>query len=299
MKRGIDVSVHQGDINWAKVKADGIDFAMIKATQGRSVTGTYRDFTDSRFVQNIIGVNRWGIRCGVYHYLTAQTVAEALHEAEYFLSVIDPYKSIISLYAAVDVEEDMYLPRDKQLLTQIVYTFCSRVQAAGYDPIIYTNPNYLTYRLGDVSKYPLWLALWRNKNKVPTTAQYPALRIWQWGSEAVDGIGGKTDANFMIAEKPMAVEPEVPKSEATQKTEHVADVGKMVDAETPSMWAAGAFAWAKDVEILLGDGDGKYRPHDPLTREEACLVTERVYRLLLNDAPEAVARVLYAALGGK
>ena len=296
MKRGIDVSTHQGDIDWSGVRASGINFAMIKATQGRSVTGTYRDFTDSKFVQNIIGANRNGIRVGVYHYLTAQSVAEAMHEAEYFLSVIDPYKSIIDLYAAVDVEEDKYLPRDKTLLTQIVYAFCSRVQAAGYDPIIYTNPNYLTYRLNDVSKYPLWLALWRNKTIVPTVQQYPNLRMWQWGSETVDGIKGNVDANFMIAEKPEKV-PEVPKSETVEKP---AAPGK---DNTASSWAADAVKWCVDNKILLGDQNGDLMLHQPMTREQACLVVKRVYDKIMEDAPEraagAVARTLIDALEGE
>lgn len=286
MKRGIDVSVHNGDINWANVKADGIEFAMIKATQGRSVTGSYRDFTDSKFTQNITGAHRYGIRAGVYHYLTAQTVSEAMHEAEYFLSVIDPYKSIIDLYAAVDVEEDRYLPKDKTLLTQIVYTFCSRVEAAGYDPIIYTNPNYLTYRLNDVSKYPLWLALWRDKAYVPTVAQYPALRIWQWGGEFVDGIGIKTDANFEVVSK-------------VKKPEHDRNAEKEKGpdaAETPSVWAKEAFTWACEKGILLGDGDGTYRPHDALTREEACLIAQRLYKCAVEDAADEIANRLKTAL---
>lgn len=296
MKRGIDVSTHQGDINWAQVKADGIDFAMIKATQGRSVTGTYRDFTDSKFVQNIIGANRWGVRVGVYHYLTAQSVAEAMHEAEYFLSVIDPYKSIIDLYAAVDVEEDKYLPRDKTLLTQIVYTFCSRVQAAGYHPIIYTNPNYLTYRLNDVSKYPLWLALWRNKTIVPTVQQYPNLRIWQWGGEAVDGINGKVDANFMIAEKPKEV-PEVPKSETNPpKSETVVKPAAPDKDNTASAWADAAVKWCVDNKILLGDQNGDLMLHQPMTREQACLVVKRLYDKIIDDAADMVARRLIDAL---
>lgn len=291
MRRGIDVSTHQGVINWAAVKTDGVDFAMIKATQGRSVVGAYRDFTDSKFVANITGAHRWGIRCGVYHYLTAQTVPEAIREAEYFLSVIEPYRSIISLYAAVDVEEDKYLPKDKTLLTQIVYAFCSRVQAAGYDPIIYTNPNYLTYRLNDVSKYPLWLALWRNKDNVPTVAQYPSLRIWQWGSEAVDGINGKVDANFMIAEKPEVV-PEVPKSETVEKP-----VASGQD-NVASAWAAEAVRWCMDNGILLGDETGNLMLHQPLTREQACLVVKRMYDTIIEDAVDAVARRMVSAMEG-
>jgi GH25 family lysozyme M1 (1,4-beta-N-acetylmuramidase) len=282
MKRGIDVSTHQGVINWAQVKADGVDFAMVKATQGRSVTGTYRDFTDSKFASNITGAHRWGIRCGVYHYLTAQTVPEAMHEAEYFLSVIEPYRSIIDLYAAVDVEEDKYLPKDKTLLTQIVYAFCSRVQAAGYDPIIYTNPNYLKYRLNDVSKYPLWLALWRSKTNVPTVKQYPSMRMWQWGKEDMDGINGEVDANFMIAEKPEEV-PELPKSETVEKP---AASGQ---DNAASEWSAEAVKWCVDNGILLGDQNGDLMLHQPMTREQACLVVKRMYDKLLEDAVDAVA----------
>lgn len=289
MKRGIDVSTYQGDINWAQVKADGIDFAMIKATQGRSVTGAYRGFTDRYFVQNITGAHRWGIRCGVYHYLTAQTVPEAMEEAELFLSVIEPYRSIISLYAAVDVEEDKYLPKDKTLLTQIVYAFCSRVQAAGYDPIIYTNPNYLKFRLNDVSKYPLWLALWRSKTNVPTVKQYPAMRMWQWGSEAVDGIKGKVDANFMIVEKPEEA-PEPPKAETLEKP---AASGQ---DNTASVWAEDAVKWCVDNGVLLGDQNGDLMLHQPMTREQACLVVKRMYDTIIEDAVDAVARRMIAAM---
>ena len=286
MKRGIDVSTFQGKISWQDVRASGVDFAMIKATQGRSETQSYRDFTDSKFVANITGASSAGIRCGVYHYLTAQDVSEAIHEAEYFLSVIAPYKKHITLYAAVDVESK-YLPTDKTLLTQIVYAFCSRVEAEGYDPIIYTNLDWIKNRLGNISAYPLWLALWRNKNNVPQLDKYPNMRMWQWGMEAVNGINGNVDANYMIAEKPTN------QPERVQET--VKESGKAA-AEEPSAWAAEAFAWAKENGVLLGDGDGRYRPHDALTREEACLMAERLYRRLIMDAPTATAKALYDAL---
>ena len=287
MKRGIDVSTYQGKIDWTVVRSSGIDFSMIKATQGRSETQSYRDFTDSKFAANITGAHSNGIRCGVYHYLTAQDVSEAIHEAEYFLSVIAPYKACIALYAAVDVESK-YLPNDKKMLTQIVFAFCSRVEAAGYDPIIYTNPDWLTNRLNDVSAYPLWLALWRDKNNVPSITKYRNLRIWQYGTETVAGIGGNVDSNFMIAEKPVKKE-EPPKTQTSVKT----------DAETPSAWAAEAFSWAQENGVLLGDGDGKYRPHDGLTREEACLIAQRVYDAAVKDAAVEVAKLLTEALDAK
>lgn len=289
MKRGIDVSTYQGDINWAQVKTDGIDFAFIKATQGRSVSNpSLRNFTDGKFAQNIVNANRWGIRIGVYHYLTAWNVTEAMQEAEYFLSVIAPYRSIIDLWAAVDVE-DSRSPKDKTLMAQIVNAFCSRIEAEGYRPMVYTNPDWLKKRLGNVSHWDLWLALWRNKANVPTADKYPNLCVWQWGSEPVDGINGKVDANFMIVEKPEVV-PEPPKSETVEKP-----VASGQD-NAASVWAADAVKWCVDNKILLGDETGDLMLHQPLTREQACLVVKRMYDLVIDDAADAVARRMIAAM---
>ena len=287
MKRGIDVSTYQGNINWMDVRSTGIDFAMIKATQGRSETAAYRDFTDSKFTANITGAHYVGIRCGVYHYLTAQTVPEAMKEAEYFLSVIEPFRKIISLYAAVDVESSKYLPSDKTLLTQIVFAFCSRVEAAGYDPMIYTNLDWMKNRLNDISAYPLWLALWRDRENVPTVKQFPSMRIWQWGTEAVKGIAGKPDANFMIAEKP--------KSE-TVETDKAVGGKKGTRDNTPSAWAEDDVRWAVENKIMRGDDKGDLMLHQPLTREQACAIAKRVYDLLIEDAADGVAQKLINAL---
>lgn len=287
MKRGIDVSTYQGDINWAQVKADGIDFAFIKASQGRSVSNaSLRNFEDSKFAQNIVNANRWGIRIGVYHYLTAWNVTEAMQEAEYFLSVIAPYRSIIDLWAAVDVE-DSRSPKDKTLMAQIVNTFCSRVEAEGYKPMVYTNPDWLTNKLGNVSHWDLWLALWRNKVNVPNAEKYPNLCVWQWGTETVDGISGKVDANFMISD----IEVDEP-----QKSETIAKPVTAGKDNTASAWAADAVKWCVDNKILLGDDKGDLMLHQPMTREQACLVAQRLYDKIIDDAAGMAADRIIKAL---
>ena len=83
----------------------------------------------------------------------------------------------------------------------------------------------------------------------------------------------------MIAEKP--------------KKNHIADASKTTeqkdnDTEVPSAWAVEAVAWAKENGILLGDGNGKYRPHDALTREEACLIAKRVCDAAAKCAADAI-----------
>lgn len=194
MLRGIDVSTYQGNINWSAVKASGIDFAIVKATQGRAVNSNSYLFTDRQFANNVTGAHDVGLKVGVYHYLTATTVKEAQTEAAHFCETIAPFKPRIELWAAVDVEEDKYLPRNKKLLSDIVEAFCAYVAAEGYRPMVYTNPNYLTWRLDKIPPHDLWLALWRDKTRTPTG--YDNMQIWQYGVETVKGISGNVDSNY-------------------------------------------------------------------------------------------------------
>lgn len=256
MRRGIDVSTYQKAIDWTKVRTDGVKFAMIKATQGKSETNpSLYLFTDSRFKYNIENAYKNGIECGVYHYLTATTPAGAREEAEYFLKTIEPYKGNIKLYAAVDVESP-YLPNDKTLLTQIVNLFCVIVKQAGYDPMVYTNQNFLTYRLNGIFTWKLWLALWRDKENVPTAEQYPNLAFWQWGSETVKGIAtGNVDANFEITAKakpaePKPAEPEPVETkpadpEPEEKVDYAAEVCKRASLQAETRTFLDCYKWAE------------------------------------------------------
>lgn len=222
--RGIDVSSYQGQIDWRAVSGDGIRFAMIKATQGRSLSDeNLRNFTDSRFASNVIGAFGASVACGAYHYLTAQNEAEALREADVFLAAVTPFRAKLPLGAAVDVE-DSRLPRDRGQLTAIVRTFCQRVKAAGMEIMVYTNPDFLRNRLEELSEFGLWLALWRSKDSPPAADAYPNLRIWQWGGEAVGGIAGKVDANFGVEGLLLKLQPVIDYAAEVQRMAGLADV---------------------------------------------------------------------------
>lgn len=197
MTNGIDVSTVQGRIDWKRVRAAKVDFAMIKATQGRgegASTKNLRNFADSRFAENIIGASAAGIACGVYHYFTAKTVDEVDREAAFFLKTIAPYKSKITLWAAVDVESEPHLKGiDRTPLTALVRRFMRKITAAGYKPMLYANPNFLTYRFepGAFDDVPLWLAYWGRSTPYPGTDPL----IWQFGAGTIDGIDGDVDHN--------------------------------------------------------------------------------------------------------
>ena len=195
--KGIDVSTLQGNIDWQRVADDGIDFAMIKATQGRgegSITRHLRRFRDSQFAENIVGASAAGIQCGVYHYFTAQNATEARAEADYFCDALDPHKSRIKLWAAVDVESYTYLgSMSKYALTMAVRAFLDRVEQRGYKPMLYTNPDFLTYRLsesvrGDVD---IWMAHYG----VDKPMEVPRMQMWQYGTDTIDGINVEVDVN--------------------------------------------------------------------------------------------------------
>lgn len=228
MIHGIDVSTHQGTINWKRAAASGsVDFAMIKATQGRgegAATKLLRRFTDSQFKRNITGAFAAGIPCGVYHYMTAQSVQEAYSEAQYFIDIIAPYRGKISLWAAVDVESVPYLSNlSKPELTRIAKAFMDRIASEGYKPMLYTNPDHLRYRFepGAFDNSEIWLAHWGTANPMNVSNT----RIWQYGSKGTDsdlrrgwatigggripGISAACDVNHGYFELPGNAEPEL------------------------------------------------------------------------------------------
>lgn len=194
---GIDVYTGQGIIDWRCVALTQ-GFAMIKASQGRgetSATENLRVFTDSKFVRNITEASKTNMKLGVWHWLTARSVAEAYYEADYFIDVIAPYRDKISLWAAADVESDRYLgDLGKSELTEITRAFLNRVQSAGFRPMLYTNPNFIRYRFtkNAFSDTDIWLAHYG----VAKPMSVPNLKIWQHSAGRVAGIKTAVDLDI-------------------------------------------------------------------------------------------------------
>lgn len=191
---GIDVYTGQGIIDWRTVALTQ-GFAMIKASQGRGETKAtehLRIFTDSKFVRNITEASKTKMKLGVWHWMTARSVTEAIYEADYFLDVIAPYSDKITLWAAADVESDRYLgDLGKSELTEITRAFLERIQRAGYRSMLYTNPNFLKYRFtkNAFNDTDIWLAHYGVKKPM----QVPHLKIWQHSAGRVPGIGTDVD----------------------------------------------------------------------------------------------------------
>lgn len=192
--RGIDVSEHQGAIDWEQVKGN-IDFAMLRAGYGKG-------HVDKQFVRNATECNRLGIPIGIYWFSYAKTQAEAKAEAAFCIDTIKAFK--IDWPVCYDFEYDSVnnaklvgVTITKALATQMANAFLYDVEAAGYFAMNYSNIDYLSRYFDPAlrSRFALWLACWpkavRDPNTPPTTCG-----IWQWGGSTVPGISGNVDSNF-------------------------------------------------------------------------------------------------------
>lgn len=200
MKKGIDVSTIQGDIDWSVVD---VDFAMLKATQGRGetkATERLRIFTDSKFRRNAENASERGIDIGCYHYFTARNLDEALYEAKHFCRVIEPYRSKLKLWAAVDIESARWLEGvSRKELSTAASTFCKYITNEGFRPMLYTNPNFIRYRFEELPDADIWLAHWNT----PRPMQIDRMKIWQYGVDTVNGVG-MCDVNIGWFDDPAA-----------------------------------------------------------------------------------------------
>ena len=195
---GIDVSEFQGDINWVKVKAAGIQFAIVRAGFGSFPQGR----KDRKFDQNMKNAEAAGVAVGVYWYSYATTIQLAKQEAENFLSTIRGYRFAYPAY--MDFEYDSQRPLTNQLRTQIVDTFCSILEAAGYYTGIYANlytfQNLLN--LNALTQYDKWLAEWAAK---PTYGNEFG-GLWQYTSSGlVNGIRGRVDMDISYRNYPQII----------------------------------------------------------------------------------------------
>ena len=199
MTRGIDVSKHQGLIDWKKVKESGVEFAIIRAGYGKSTVDQY-------FIENIVGATTCGIKVGVYWFIYALNENDALMNAEMFHRTIELYRDVITMKAFADYEydSDNYAIKNgvtptKESRTRIVKTFLHYLEEKGWDVGNYANPDYINNKFLDLSEYPVWLAYYTDDED--KAKNYNPL-MWQHTSKgSVPGITGNVDMNICYAEE--------------------------------------------------------------------------------------------------
>jgi len=202
---GIDVSKYNGDINWNAVKADGIDYAIVRIG--------YRGYdggllvTDPYYYQNMQGAINAGIKVGAYFFTQAITVQEAIDEAKLCIARVKDYDIKMPIYFDVELTEGN--GKNGRLNTSglsikqrtaIAEAFCQTIQDAGYEAGIYSSKSYfLDYLDPDYlsTKYKIWLANYTNQ-----TSYKGDYQMWQYSSTgSVEGISGNVDMNVFYSEK--------------------------------------------------------------------------------------------------
>ena len=193
--KGIDVSKHQGKINWQQVAADGVEFAFIRvALRGY---GTGKLVEDEYFQQNIKGATAAGIKVGVYIFSQAINEEELLEEANFVLEKIAPYK--VECPVVYDVEKVSSADGRMNALsveerTRLTLLFCQTIENAGYKPMIYHNMEMgaMLLDLAQLENYDKWFAYYNQDMYYPY--EYKVLQYSEKGS--VNGISTAVDLNI-------------------------------------------------------------------------------------------------------
>lgn len=193
----IDVSKHQGKIDWAKVKAVGnIDGVIIRCGYGRDILKQ----DDERFKENADACIKYGIPFGVYLYSYAKTVDDAKSEAEHVLRLIAPYKDNLSYPVYYDLEE---AGTEKGAVERAI-VFGDIIEKNGYWCGIYANQHWWrSYLKSGLNRFTKWVAKYSSSKPSGISGTYD---IWQYSSSGtVAGINGRVDMNICYRDFPAEI----------------------------------------------------------------------------------------------
>ena len=192
--KGIDVSEFQGNINWNKVKADGIEFAILKLGNIYDYDANYKD---SKFDTNYKNARANGIKIGAYIYNYCNTIDTLKKGLEWAIKKLEGKKLDLPFY--LDMEDKDIQGETKETLTNQCNEFAKYVESKGYQAGVYANVNWLKNELNPNDfdkKISVWVAQYYKECQY--TGKYD---IWQYASDgSVSGISGNCDMNYLCNE---------------------------------------------------------------------------------------------------
>lgn len=202
-RKGIDVSVYQGNIDWDKVKADGYDFVIMRiGFRGYGSAGNICE--DKMFAKHYKGAKAAGLDVGVYFFSQAISEEEAVEEAAFVVKQLESVGATpeeLTLPVVFDPESILDAEARTDDVTGEQFTantiaFCEAIKEAGYQPMTYCNMKWQAYLLdlGQLEEYPLWYA---DYEPIPQTP-YDFV-MWQYSeSSRVDGVSDPVDTDLWI-----------------------------------------------------------------------------------------------------
>ena len=193
--KGVDVSYWQKEIDWNKVKASGIKFAIIRCGYGNGGV-------DSYFERNVKGCERVGIPWGAYYFSYAESVEEAKRELDNCLKLLKGKKPSYPVY--YDLEDEATTgSQSNSTILKMAKVFVNGIEKAGYWAGIYANTNWFNTRLTDswYDRKAKWVAQYNDKNTYKKS-----YGIWQYTSSGkVNGISGNVDMNYCYVDYPTKI----------------------------------------------------------------------------------------------
>lgn len=235
MFKGIDVSHHNGAVDWRKAKAAGVDFAMLRACYGWDNDSQI----DRQLQANIQGCEAAGMPYGLYHYSYAMNRADAKREAAFFLRVIRDAKPLYPVAFDFEEKAQLALPPETQLA--IIEAFLGEIKAAGYYGVLYMSASPMEqlrrYAPERLDRFDCWVAH-IDTDRPAFSGDYG---IWQYSWKGrVDGIKGDVDLDYAYRDYPALIKaaglngwkqtaPSPPAPETVPKAQYDALAAKMAE----------------------------------------------------------------------
>jgi len=201
MRRGVDVSEHQGSVDWERVKAAGYEFVILRiGYRGYGTAGNL--YVDAMFHENIAGAKAAGLDVGVYIFSQAVNEQETLEEAELVLENLKGYRLELPVVFDPERIRDDTARTDGvpgEQFTENTLLFCEKIKEAGYQPMVYSNLVWEAFEfdMEKLADYPIWYADYEPAPQTPYRFTF-----WQYSEKGqVDGIEGGVDLNVQFCEK--------------------------------------------------------------------------------------------------
>lgn len=190
--KGLDVSHHQGKIDWEKVSKSDVDFVIIRCGYGNNIASQ----DDKYFAQNVAGCEKYNIPYGIYIYSYALNVSDAKSEAKHVLRLIKSTGAKPTYPIYIDYEDSSQNGLTPKQLGNFATAFFNKTIAAGYKAGVYANLNWWTNKLTDsrFNQWTKWVAQYNSACSYTKPYQ-----IWQSTSTGkVPGVNGNADLNFLM-----------------------------------------------------------------------------------------------------
>ena len=188
---GIDISKHNGNIDWNAVKNSGVQYVILRCGYRGSASGVLVE--DQKFKRNIQGAMAAGLKVGIYFFSQAVNEVEAVEEASMTLSLIKNYRITYPVYIDVESANGRADGISKAARTSVINAFCQTIRNSGYTPGLYANKNWLTEKIntGALGGCKIWLAQY-----VAAPTYGGRYEMWQYSSRgSIAGIKGNVDLN--------------------------------------------------------------------------------------------------------